>query len=301
MADSSPVLDPDLFVAWLADVKHGSLDRLRSDLCWAADVARSEADRWLTLVDRLGHIELNWRDGTWSAQPLRVTPLPGPIKVSLVLGARPHPDLTKGLDGFVTARLTAVASGLPLPSTIWFEGNEEDAAALLSAEPIPCEAARVANSLRRLRSGRPTPGPAKYTELRPFDARVGRFQLSRHLPSPGDGLYRYDLHGKIPQYLLRRHGDWYEVDRDEGIHLSLPPAAFPLEWCPEFPRHRGGPALGCLTVSEAAPLPRVHASAAVLCTGLPPLKSGQRAIYDGVPRWMAEKISSSLGRTLEAL
>lgn len=298
MADEAPDFDPDLFVAWLADVQEGRIDELQSSLCWAADTTKTDANRWLVNIDRLGHCEIDWKNRTWSARPLQVTPLPGPVQCSLVVGTKPHPDLAEGLDGFVIARAPGRIANIPLPATLWYEGSEKEAGELLDAEPIPCEAARIAHTLRPLAPGRSARGPARTTALSPFDPQSMRFRSARSTRFPRDGLYRYEVYGRWHLVLHRDHR-WYEVERNEGIYLVSPPSRAPVEWQPEVEGQCDELALGRLRVNADAPLPRDHDCAAILCTGLPPLTIENHIVYDGVPLWIAERIAESLHRKLE--
>lgn len=300
MSDQETEFDPDLFVAWLAYVGKGRIEEMRSTLCWAASVDRGDANEWLTVLGRLGHCVVDWRNRTWSARPLQVTPLPGPVQCSLVLGTRPHPDLAEGLDGFVTACAPGTAGGIPLPATLWFEGSEKEAAEILGVELIPCEAARIAEDLRPASPGRVTQGPARTTRLKYFSLSTLQFRWSRSNRIWPDGFYAYEGHGKW-YYVLRRDQKWYEVERAVGVYLATSPDHTPVEWVPESEDQRGDLALGRLRVKKGAQLPSDQDYAAIMCTGLPPLTIEDRIVYDGVPLWIAKKIADSLHRELEIL
>jgi hypothetical protein len=300
MNDRGTDFDPDLFVAWLAEVGEGRIDQLQEALCWAADVDRKAANRWLSDLDRLGHCEIDWPNRTWSARPLRVTPLPGPVECSLVLGTRPHPRLADDLDGFVASKHPGETAGIPLPATLWYEGSEKEAGEILGAEPISCEAARVAGDLRPLSPGRPTPGPGRNTKLSPFDPRTLRFRWPRPAGVWPDGLYRYEASGRW-HFVLRRDLQWYEVELRAGVYLATSASQTPVAWRPESEDRSDDLALGRLAVKAAAPLPPDHDYAAIACTGLPPLLLDDQVVYDGVPLWIARRIAVSLHRELEIL
>ncbi|MDP9844324.1 hypothetical protein [Streptosporangium lutulentum] len=297
MADTPHAFDPDLFVSWLAEVGSGRLDRLRRDAAWAARTNGSEASQWIESLEVLGFLRLNWTARTWRTQALTLTALPGETGVTLLTGTRPAPEHWMRLPGVVVNRRQQETQ-IQLPSTVWFQGHDEQAGAALGATLKPCAAERIAGELTPLVLGQPGPGPARNTDLAPFDTLSGRFGWPRPTPSPRAGLYEYLLHGRIPQHAIFRNGQWYPVDRSEGICLSLPPGAFPFRWRAEpgkGTRHN----LGRLIVDHRAALPRRQREAAVLCTGLPPIRLTEGHAYDGVPKWIAEKIAKSSRRKLE--
>ncbi|MEU8041099.1 hypothetical protein [Streptosporangium sp. NPDC049078] len=297
MADRLIEFDPDLCVSWLAEVGSGPLDRLRRDIAWAAWATPGDASRWIELLEAMGFLRLDRTARTWQALPSTLTPLPGETQVTLLIGARPTLENWTDLPELVVCRHRHEAPIQP-PSTVWFQGHAEQAQSALGVHLTQCAAERIADELPPLKLGQPGSGPARNTELAVFDKSSGQFRKSRPNPTPSPGLYRYLLHGQIPQYVLRRDRHWYPVGRDDGIHLSLSPTIHPLRWQAdqaEGTRQN----TGRLIVDHRTPLPRHHRQAAVLCTGLPPLQVSTGLAYDGVPQRIAEKIATSLYRKLE--
>lgn len=297
MADRLIGFDPDLCVSWLAEVGSGPLDRLRRDVAWASWTTPGDASQWIELLEAMGFLHLDRTTRTWQALSLTLTPLPGETQVTLLTGARPTLENWTGLPGLVVCRHRQEDSIQP-PSTVWFQGHEEQAQSALGVQLTRCAAERIADELPPLKLGQPGPGPARNTELAVFDKFSGQFRKSRPDPVPPPGLYRYLLHGQIPRYVLRHDRHWYPVGRDEGIHLSLPSTTHPLRWRADQAEGTRQSA-GRLTVNHRTPLPRRHREAAVLCTGLPPLRVSGGLAYDGVPQQIAEKIATSLYRKLE--
>ncbi|MET8046564.1 hypothetical protein ABZU75_03115 [Streptosporangium sp. NPDC005286] len=297
MTDSLAEFDPDLCVSWLAEVGSGRLDRLRRDIAWAAWTTPGDASQWIELLEAMGFLRLDRTARTWQARPLALTPLPGETQVTLITGARPTLENWTDLPGLVVCQHRQETPILP-PSTVWFQGHEEQAQSALGVELARCAAEQIADELPPLKLGQPGSGPARNTELTVFDKFSGQFRKSRPDPIPSPGLYRYLLHGRIPQYVLLRDRHWYPIGRDEGIHLSLSSTTYPLRWqADQAEGTRQG--TGRLTIDHRTPLPRRHREAAVLCTGLPPLRVTGGLAYDGVPRQIAEKIATSLHRKVE--
>ncbi|MFC5821825.1 hypothetical protein [Nonomuraea harbinensis] len=296
MPESSHAFDPDLLVAWLAEVGSGQIDRLRKDVAWAARADTYSATRWIGLMEDLGFLRVSWLSRTWVVEPQRFTFLPGTVRVALLVGARPAPDYWKGLPGAVVYQNQPQEGCIQPPSTVWFQDHEEQASAVLGAPLTACAAEQIAGALPKLELPPPGHRPSRQTELALFDGSSGRFKPSGSAGSPREGLYRYFLYGRIPHYAIFRDHHWHGVDRDEGIHLVLPPTTFPFLWKADGDNQHG---LGRLTVNNRAPLPHRQRKAAVLCTGLPPLRSADGHVYDGVPRPVAEQIAESLHRKLE--
>ncbi len=185
----APDFDPDLFVAWLAETESGSIDRLRSDVAWAADTTTEDASNWISLLEDLGCLKIDWAIRRWSAEPVGVTSLPGRTKVALMTGARPTLSSWLNMPG-VVAHKSPTDRGIPIPSTVWFEGVEtgENVFGMSVSESIAELAAR---SLQFLTLESPSPGPSRHTPLAPFDKRSAVFGLARRVSTPDDGLYQY--------------------------------------------------------------------------------------------------------------
>ncbi|GII34145.1 hypothetical protein Pmi06nite_75870 [Planotetraspora mira] len=296
------MFDPDLIVAWLAEVQHGSTVALRKDIAWASGAEPANASRWMEMLDVLGIVDISWASQTWRARPLTLTPLPGRYNVAVLAGARPDAAYWSHLPGVVFRNYPSPANQLPLPASVWMQWDDLEEtrkiAAALGAEPVSCVAETIARRLDRIALGELTAPPARTTGLARFDNSTGNFLSCAYSSHPQDGLYEYKLYGRLPRYATVRNGSWYAAGKRIGIHLELPSGSFPLQWRPDSGT-RDGQTLGQLIAPYKALLPKPQEEAAVMCTGLPPLKTEAGRVYDGVPRWIAGRIAQSLRRNLE--
>ena len=291
--------DPDLFVSWLAEADRGGIDRLRRDLTWLArNPPTADIRHWLYLAEDLGYLELDWPHREWRAPPCALTPLPGDGSAHVLLGARPHPARLADLPGFVV-HTPRDGTGIPLPSTVWYEGPDPTAAALtVGADIASCAAEELTRDLTVLsQTIEPWPAPAQQSEVFLFDVERVSFQSRPLSGHRRPGLYRVKIHGRDRCAYLQ-DSRWYTVERTVGVQLVLPPELFPMQWLRDSPSASPSP-VGRLIVDTRARLPKSHHKAAILCTGLPPLEVDGKTIYDGVPLWIAEKISHTLPRKIE--
>ncbi|WP_158071365.1 hypothetical protein [Streptomyces sp. CB02261] len=316
------MFDPDVFVVWAAHQRSGRLASLVRDAAWASGTDSKSATRWISRLESLGLLSVDWIQGRWSALPCQITSLPDGTQTAVLTGTRPFdPGLCREA-GAVTGQAGPAVDGIPLPAAVWFAYTSASQlhkwAASLGTEVTPCAAEARARKLAHFEPGPGAAPPARNSAAERLNPATGKFEavdLSRNQPLPG--LYKYQLYGSLPRYLLLRRpvrqtrqaphtpalsgpGTWHTVGRREGIHAALPATVFPLRWTAS-PQSggRGRRTLGCLTASWQAPLPLAQETTAVLCTGLAGTRTAQGDCYDGVPQHIAERIAFSLRRSLE--
>ncbi|MFJ6772817.1 hypothetical protein ACIQOV_17960 [Kitasatospora sp. NPDC091257] len=316
------MFDPDLFIAWMAEQGSGPLAALIRDTSWAAGCERRPVTQWLSRIEALGAVTIDWRAGHWSANACEITDLPGNTQTAVLTGARPVAPAFYQERGAVAVPQVPDESGIPLPTAVWLQYSERSRlhgfAASTGTVAVPCAAESAARSLRPFTLGPVAAPPARDSSAERFDPVTGRFVpvvLRGSWPAPG--LYRFTQFGRLHRYSLlhrpRRHSDpgrshtpdpfpeqtWHSVDRKAGIHHVTSPAAFPLHWKADRAGSRGPGTLGRMTVDRRAPLPLAQERAAVLCTGLASLRTAATEHYDGVPFFIADRIARTLHRRLE--
>ncbi|MER6237431.1 hypothetical protein ABT185_15400 [Streptomyces clavifer] len=317
------MFDPDLFISWMAEQGTGSLRSLIRDASWASGHDRKPVTRWLSRIEALGAVTIDWRGEQWHTSPCEVTDLPGNTQTAVLTGARPAAPAFYRKRGAAAMPQRHEQSGIPLPAALWLQYTERSRlhafAAAVSAAVAPCAAESAARSLSAFAPGPETAPPAQDIAAELLDPVSGRFRpvgLVGRRPIPG--LYKYKQFGRMDRYALLREPPcqstpgvhtrvsppertWHSVDRRAGIHHALRPSVLPLRWradrpVPGQPRRN---ALGRLTADRKAPLPLAQERTAVLCTGLASLRTADTEHYDGVPFFIAERIAHTLHRRLE--
>ncbi|GHG50394.1 hypothetical protein [Streptomyces griseocarneus] len=317
------MFDPDLFISWMADQGTGSLRALIRDASWASGREGRPVTRWLSRLEALGAVTIDWRGGQWTANPCEITDLPGNTQTAVLTGARPAAPGFYRERGAVVMPQQPENSQLPLPAAVWLQYTDpsrlHEFAAAISATVVPCAAESSARSLSPFTPGPATAPPARDSPAELLDPVTGRFSpvnLTGRRPVPG--LYKYTQFGRLDRYALLREPSrqaapghqntsvppteqtWHSVDRRSGIHHVLRPSAFPLRWkADQEARRLGRSTLGRLTADLRAPLPLPHERTAVLCTGLASLRTADTEHYDGVPFHIADRIARTLHRRLE--
>ena len=176
----------------------------------------------------------------------------------------------------------------------------QNAARALGVLYIPCAAVALSRKLPTIAAGDPAAPPSQQ------NMTLEQFNPATLLFSPVDpaghhppGLYRLHTLGRRG-HLLRRADGWRHCDLPSGVFLELarrPRSA--LQWRTEIGRGRAE--YGQLFVDLGAPLPSQHMRALALCSGLLPRfsTSARTAIYDNVPREVAERVAASLHQHLD--
>lgn len=317
------MFEPDFFISWMAEQGTGSLRTLIRDASWASGHERKPVTQWLSRIEALGTVTIDWRGDQWRTNPCEVTDLPGNTQTAVLTGARPaDPDFYRK-HGAVAMPQQHEQSGIPLPAALWLQYTEpsrlHEFAAAVSATVVPCAAESASRSLSAFAPGTEMAPPAPDNVAELLDPLTGRFRpvgLLGRRPVPG--LYKYKQFGRMDRYALlceppRQSAPglhtrvpppertWHSVDRRVGIHHALRPSVLPLRWKADHPvrGQAGRNALGRLTADRKTSLPLAQERTAVLCTGLASLRTANTEHYDGVPFFIAERIAHTLHRRLE--
>jgi len=304
----------DLLLTWISESGHGTIADLRSRLGWLArtenlDLPDSSTGRWLRDIAALGHCEVDWKHGIWSAAPSVVSRLPLADGLAVLAGAR-RPILMRAIDAneiyVEQARRTSSAREVPLPTTILLPFDRtndlESAANAIGARYVGCAANRIARQLPQITSLVPSAPPAYDSRLE----RLEKFRPRNWTPvSPRSsalpaGLYREHFHGRW-QHTLRRDGGWYACDLSVGLFADLARTGESvIQWRPDVPGRSG---TGTVFIDWGAPLPPLHSRALTLCSGFAPRFStaAETAIFENVPREVAVLVCSALGQTMQTI
>lgn len=301
----------EVLANWMRLRMAGRISDLRRRAMWLARTADVEADskecgRWLRDMSARGFVEVSWDTDRWSCAPLVLTRLPRADGVASLVGfssACVDEALAElGIEYYsVPADPVGSNAKIPRPSTVYiqYDTMEElpSIAAALGAAFVPCAATQLAGALVAPVLGPETAGPnlqnqtlAYYsaTELRPV-------ALSTEQLAPG--LYRYEANGRA-QFLWFDSGQWRRCRFDHGIWFALRRAGVSAVRWRAYPGFDPDTGPGQLFVDWGAPLPDLHQRALVLCSGRTPkfADSAATAIYENVPRSIAEKTWTTLGQ-----
>ncbi|HEY8503281.1 MAG TPA: hypothetical protein VIL46_01780 [Gemmataceae bacterium] len=307
----------DLLLRWAGELGGGRVRDLRAGILRTArsrgiQVHQEAADRWIRQVSALGHLDVDWRRGRWSVAPPTLTRLPCSDGLALFTGRRTAADErameTAEKEWAVVHRVHSdVPEGdIPLPDSllVQYDTAEELAenASAMGFAFTPCAALQVFALLPELapegEAAPPAPGNAHTIER--YDLKKGCYE-----PAPSyheEGLYRWRGADYSRLVQIRRGGRWQSTEHEYGVYLELARLGrSAMRWRPEAVP--GREVVGSLFVDLVAPLPPLHARAAVLCTGLPPhVSEAARTVrYDNVPQAAAERLARSLQQTLEFL
>jgi hypothetical protein len=199
--------------------------------------------------------------------------LPGRL---LLTGARPSGLLARLAELATDSELDVDVSRAPAhqygagPATAFVDGDPADAEVLCERAGItfaPTACAQIAAVLPQVRLDTSTVAHTPderfpHARLDPHSF-LPRWDLPADRRDPGLWLYRYP--GPVHLVLVTEDGPRLVLDRDYGPYLmDRPPDADPVI---EYQ-----PAHSLLVVNAAAPLPRLHARAAALCSGRVPVR-----------------------------
>lgn len=309
-------MDADLLLLWASETGRGSIRGLRERAAWLARTtaqvpARRATGRCVRDLATLAHIDLDWAADHWSASPPVLTRLPGGDGFALLTGARPaalEQELGNTLEqnSLDLARVPqpAVPGDLPAPEALLVQYNTADelqnAARALGALYIPCAAVTLSRKLPTIAPGDPAAPPSQQnTTLEQFNPATLLFSPVDPARQHPPGLYRLHILGRRG-HLLRSADGWRHCDLPSGVFLELARRRrSALQWRMETGRGRAE--YGQLFVDLGAPLPSQHMRALALCSGLLPRFStrARTAIYDNVPRQVAERVAASLHQHLD--
>lgn len=253
----------DALRTWTAERGHGTWAALRD----AAVFCGLHPARAARTLAALGHLELSWDLGRWAAAPTCLVVLRQPPGRLLLTGA-----ITTGLPSGLDARLAragvdaAVVGPFPEggrgPSSWQLEARPEDFAAVGEASRLPVAGDAPAAICARL----PVADPELIGSAHLPD---DRFPAAPIDPDTLRAAWGRPVRPGMPavQLLPGNRPIWWVLSPD-GSARRLPSG----EWAAWLASAGGPPRAaldpdGTLRVDAAAPLPPLHARAALLCTG----------------------------------
>jgi hypothetical protein len=258
---------------WCSELGSGTWTQFRT-ACRELGIAAGQASAALSA---LAHVEFDRRHGKWAVAPTVLSTIPHSHGRLLLSGARPsglmeHLRLVaehEQLDVVVeTGPIRQTARG---PATLLLEGSAADGAAFADAAGLAFQpAAHLA-----IASLLPASDVESLAEPATPDPRFPHCLIDPvHLterwdlaaPEGAAGLWAWATFSRGSARFLRRDGQWWYVPESAWAPylLDRPSDSEPL--CRYEPAHR------LLVVDGAAPLPALHARAAVLCSGTLPLR-----------------------------
>ncbi|SNT60301.1 hypothetical protein SAMN05443665_105641 [Actinomadura meyerae] len=309
----------DLLLNWASENGAGDLSVMLSTVEWASRRFRitttsGAPGRWVRDASSLGYLDVDWQAGKWSVAPAVLTALPMSGGLLLLTGTRNRAMDSRiedaaqdmGLEYYLA--ISHVQEGdIPLPKSVIFmtdPGTDmERLATALKANWVPCFALQVIPFLPKLALGPEAAGPVPGTLLKRYVEETRRYE--EVLSSRVDGIYRFKTADHRQVVRLLRDGTWYKTSHEEALYLiradhpSKPGDT--MRWGAESNGERN--LIGRLAVDWGAPLPPLHARAAVLSSGLAPWFSAtaETAVYYNVPYVLAAAIAESLKQELEIL
>ncbi|MFM9689870.1 hypothetical protein [Streptomyces galilaeus] len=305
----------DLLLRWTSEVGGGKVADMRAGILSTARsrglALRGGAEgRWVRDVSALGHLDVDWRRGQWSAATPVLTRLPFSDGLALIAGRRTAAfdravDAAAGEWAEIIRVENETADGdIPVPDSLLFQYDTfedlPEAAVMLECAFTPCAALQAFSLLPELSEGSlaapPAPGNAHTVER--YNPAQRQYEPAESYNQ--DGLYRWRGADWSRLVQVRRGAEWRSTEHETGVYLELARlGAGATWWQPEPGSGRSG--VGRLAVAWGAPLPPLHARAAVLCTGLQPRfdQLAETVQYDNVPYAAAEQLARSLQQTLE--
>lgn len=306
-----------LLLNWASELGAGHITDLKRGASWLArsenlPISYGAAGRWIRDCQSLGHLDVDWRTGRWSAAPGVLTRLPWAGGLAALVGSRTarfeaRMALAES-EGVTRVKIPSSLphTDIPVPAT-WLIRYDDSAelpkiADHLGVEYTSCFAIQAAAWLPSLSPGPLAAPPAVGTAVEMYDLnheQPGFLPVTRW---ESNGLYRFRRadHRVVCQIL--RDGTWHAVSQERGVYLELDRlGAEPrknLRWFQE--EGKGRERFGRLIVDWWKPLPDLHRRIAVMCTGLPP-EFGEKyhtIAYRNVPRAVAERIAMSLRQEL---
>ncbi len=271
----------DALLEWCSEMGSGKVDDFRASCAYL----KLDAGVAARALDRLGHVEFDREGGRFAAAETTLTAIPGLPGRMILTGARPRGLLGRlaQINGESDLDVDVVREPCHQfgngPSTMLVEADPADA-------PAFCELARIAYAPR---------AHAAIAELLPQvsvetasvahrpDSRFPHALIDSYTFQPRwdleisdgrPGLWLYRSWGWRRNMILRNEGDEPRLVLDEDY------AAFLMERPDDAdPIVEYKSAHSLLVVNTAAPLPKLHARAACLCSGRVPIR---RDIAPGV-------------------
>lgn len=294
----------DLLLEWTSEVAGGSAERLREACVWLGAHGTEHHSPWVLMhqLACLGHIEVDWGSQKWSAPPPVLTMLPLAGGYGIATGGRTR--------AFADRLQTAAAerSGLWLtpvqqddaPTALFLQCEEEREVALLAADlniPFaPVAGEQLSSVLPELRTEcrlYPDGAPNRGFETQRLDTATLSWQPHDRMSTPG--LYRVEVPWRTQTWWSAKPGHYAEVAFADGVYEELRRVDRQvLQWQADSRN-------GTLLVPLQAPLPLLHARAAILCSGLAPTRASGHLQYVNVPFEAAARIGGSLGQQVSVV
>jgi hypothetical protein len=307
----------DLLLRWASELGGGKVVHLRDGIRNAArshglEVRDGAEGRWLRDVSALGHLDVDWRGGMWSIAPPVLTRLPVSDGMALIAGRRTVAEeraVSAAEEEWAVVHRVRndVAEGdIPVPDSLlvhYSAGDDLPAnAAVMGLSFSPCAAMEMFAILPDIAAGAEAAPPASSNR-----DTVERYDVLERAYAPADswdedGLYRWRSSDWARLVQIRRGTTFLTTEHEYGVYLELARLnRNAMRWRPE--PVAGRELIGSLFVDWGAPLPPLHARAAVLCSGLQPLfnELAQTVRYDNVPKTAAEQLARSLKQNLAIL
>ncbi len=303
----------ELLLEWVSERGDGSWHDFRQGHDWLfpeEGLTQRQRRPGVTalVLASLGHMEMDWERDRWSAAPAMLTILPNAGGHALLTGARTRTlirrlreslDSTESLDVVLEVRAQDEA-----PDAYFLPADSEADIALLAGELgieyEYCVADRISSLLPTLDSvlanAKDSP-PAEGFEMKQLRTREGHLSWVTSDSVRHPGLYGFDVWGREVYRWADGTGRFLALDKFTGVYAELHRQRMNV-----ISLRMDGPT-GTVSVPGAAPLPALHARAAVLCSGVAPeySRAGHTRDYVNVPPQIAFRIAASLGQDLEVV
>jgi hypothetical protein len=303
----------ELLLEWVSERGDGSWHDFRQGHDWLfpeEGLAQRQRRPGVTalVLASLGHMEMDWEHGRWSAAPAMLTVLPNAGGHALLTGGRTRTlirRLRELLDSMASLDVILEVRAQDEAPDAYFlpAGSEADIAFLARELGIAyeyCVADRISSLLPALDSvlanAKDSP-PAEGFEMKQLRTGEGDLSWVTSDSVRRPGLYGFDVWGREVYRWADGAGRFLALDKFTGVYAELHRQRMNV-----ISLRIDGPT-GTLSVPATAPLPALHARAAVLCSGVAPeySRAEHTRQYVNVPRQIALRIAASLGQDLEVI
>lgn len=263
----------DALLWWVSELGSGSWLQFKA----ACTHLQLPPTRTITTLAALGHIEIAWTAGRWAVAPTTLTTIPGLPARLLICGARTS-YLTERLrrvadDGGYDVLVTSepIAQQAPGPATVYLDADPADAEDFADAAGLcfaPAAHLAMAAALGPVRLddvGEPATPDERFPHCR-IDPDTLAERWDEDSAEGAEGLWAWQTWARRAARYLRADGQWFYLPQAEHGPYLLAPRPVGEEHCCYEPAH------DLLIVNARAPLPALHARAAVLCSGRLPLR-----------------------------
>lgn len=305
----------NLLLRWASELGGGKVADLRAGVLRTARSrgipVREGADgRWLRDVSALGHLDVDWHSGLWSAAPAVLTRVPFSDGLAVMAGRRTAAfdravdDAADKWAEVLWAENEVAEDDIPVPDTLYLQYDVAEGLPLdaerLGCAYVPCSALQAVSLLPELATGLKAapPGPGNTHTVERYNLETREYEPAKSYGE--DGLYRWRSADWVRLVQVRRDGQFLSTAHEYGVYLEHERlGSSVMRWKAEG--GTGRQLVGRLAVDWGAPLPPLHARAAVLCSGLQPRfrKLAKTVRYDNVPLSAAESLAMSLHQRLE--